>query len=137
MFGSDPESSENRMALRGAIEAFRALKQRCLVTAYTDSEYLYKGMTKWLPKWKTNGWQTETGQVKNQALWQELGAEAARHVVRWRMTTSESCDFPELQICQKLAVDAAAQQISSPLIRKPAQAAAPEPVPAPAEELSA
>ncbi len=119
MFGSDPKTSENRMSLRAAIEGFRALKQRCLVTAYTDSEYLYKGATIGLPKWKTNGWQTKTGEVKNQASWQELGEAAAQHVVRWWWIKSDSPEFPEHQICEKLALDAATQQTSSPLTRKP------------------
>jgi ribonuclease HI len=137
MSGCDPESSENRMSLRGATEGFRALKQRCLVTAYTNSEYLYKGITNWLPKWKTNGWQTETGQVKNQALWQELGNEAARHVVRWRALTSESPDFAELQDCAKLALEAATQQSSSPLTRKPSQGASANEGSAAAEQIPA
>jgi len=139
MFGSDPKTSENRMLLRAAIAGLRALKQRCHVTAYTSSEYLSKGMTWWLPKWKTNGWQTGTGEVKNQALWQELGDAAAQHVMRWWWIKSDSPDFPDQQICEKLAVDAAAQQISSPLIRKAPRSATPEPeaLPSAAEKLSA
>lgn len=119
MSGSDPKSSVNRMSLRAAIEGLRALKQRCLVTAYTNSEYLFKGMTWWVPKWKTNGWQTETGgEVKNQAVWQELGDAAAHHVVRWQWIKSDSPDLPDQQACEKLALDAATQQTWSPLTRK-------------------
>ena len=119
MSGSDPKSSLNRMSLRAAIEGLKALKQRCLVTAYTNSEYLFKGMTLWLPKWKTNGWQTETGgEVKNQSVWQELGDAAAHHVVRWHWIKPDSPDLPDQQLCEKLALDAATQQTSSPLTRK-------------------
>ncbi len=77
MFGCNPQTTVNRMALRAAIEGLTALKHRCRVNVRTGSDYVCKGMTWWLPRWKTNGWQTETGEVKNQELWKELG-DAAR-----------------------------------------------------------
>ena len=75
-------------------------------------------MRNWLPKWKTNGWQTGSGEVKNQELWKELGKAAEQHVVRWWLVKADSPDTSEHQLCDKLATDAAAQQISSPLTRK-------------------
>jgi len=117
-FGCNPQSTANQMALRAAIEGLRAIKQRCFVTVHTNCEYLYKGMTKWLANWKTNGWQTESGQVKNQELWKELGDAAAQHIMRWRWMKPDSPDVAEHQICEKLAMEAAVQQISSPLVRK-------------------
>ena len=117
-FGSSPHTSTNRMTLRAGIEGFRALKHRCHVTVRTNSDYICKGMTWWLPKWKTNGWQTGTGEVKNQELWKELGETAAQHVVRWSWVKPESPEAAELQMCEKLAQDAANQQTSLPLTRK-------------------
>ena len=124
-FGCDSQATANQMTLRAAIEGLRAIKQRCRVTVLTTSEYLQNGMTRWLPNWKTNGWQTKGGAVKNQELWKELGEAAGHHVVRWWLIKPGSSDFAEYQICEKLATEAAVQQISSPLVRKsPEQPAA-------------
>ncbi|KAJ5743966.1 hypothetical protein N7533_008836 [Penicillium manginii] len=36
----------------------------------SDSEYLVKGVTEWLPKWKSNGWKNCKGQaVANESTW--------------------------------------------------------------------
>jgi ribonuclease HI len=118
MFGCDAKTTVNRMAIRAATEGLRAIKQRCCVDVHTSSDYVYNGMRNWLPKWKTNGWQTESGEVKNQELWKELGEAAAQHVVRWWLVKADSPDAAEHQFCDKLASEAAAQQISSPLTRK-------------------
>ena len=40
---------------------------------YTDSEYVYKGITKWIFKWRRNGWWNYWGQpVANQDEWNDL-----------------------------------------------------------------
>ena len=118
MFGYDPQTTANQMALRAALEGLKVIKERCRVTVLTTSEYLQNGMTRWLPIWKTNGRQTKTGAVKNQELWKELGEAAAQHVMRWWMVKPNSADIEEYQTCEKLATEAAAQQISSSLVRK-------------------
>ncbi len=123
MFGCNPQTTANRMALRAAIEGLQALKHRCRVNVRTGSDYVYKGMTSWLPKWKTNGWQTASGEVKNQELWKELGDAAAQHIVRWTWVKADSPDLAEHQVCETLATEAATRQIASPLVRKPAQPA--------------
>jgi ribonuclease HI len=140
MFGCDPKTTANRMVLRAAIAGLRVIKQRCRVNLLTNSDYLYNGMTRWLPKWKTNGWQTETGEVKNQELWKELGEVAAQHVMRWSWLKSDGPDISELQVCEKLALEAASQQTSSPLMRKLSMDLAPEdtiPTAQPDEEVKA
>jgi ribonuclease HI len=83
--GSALDTTNNRMELTGAIEGLRALKRPCVVTVWTDSEYVKKGMTEWLAGWKARGWKTAAkAPVKNADLWQELEQEAARHQVDWR-----------------------------------------------------
>ncbi|MDP2227131.1 MAG: ribonuclease HI [Moraxellaceae bacterium] len=83
--GADPQTTNNRMELMGAIAALQALKRSCQVVLWTDSEYVKKGMTEWLPGWKARGWKTAARQpVKNADLWLLLEAEAARHQVDWR-----------------------------------------------------
>jgi ribonuclease HI len=36
------------------------------VRLHTDSKYVLDGVTKWLPRWKTNGWQTTEAYAKPQ-----------------------------------------------------------------------
>lgn len=89
------------MELLGAIEALRALRERCEVQFFTDSEYVQAGITKGVPFWKRNNWRT-TGKkpVKNKDLWCELDSLAAGHQVTWNWVRghagnkeNERCDF--------------------------------------------
>jgi len=83
--GGEPATTNNRMELTAAISALRALKHPCAVTLTTDSEYLRKGITEWLPRWKARGWKTAQKEpVKNQDLWEALDQEARRHQIDWR-----------------------------------------------------
>lgn len=83
--GGEPETTNNRMELLGAIEGLKALKETCEVTLYTDSSYVQKGITEWLTGWKKKGWVTASKQpVKNKDLWQQLDQECSRHKVNWK-----------------------------------------------------
>jgi ribonuclease HI len=81
--GSDPDTTNNRMELTAAIEAFKALKQPCQVDIYTDSEYLKRGITEWLSGWRARGWRRKVGALANIALWQELDKLLKTHQVEW------------------------------------------------------
>jgi len=51
---------------------------------YTDSQYVRRGITEWLPEWKSRGWRTVARKpVKNQDLWERLDGLAARHDIQW------------------------------------------------------
>ena len=52
LWGSEKETTNNRMELTAAIEALRALKVRCEVGVVTDSEYVMNGITVWIHGWK-------------------------------------------------------------------------------------
>lgn len=83
--GGTPATTNNRMELQAAIEAFRALKEPCEIEFYTDSEYVKNGISDWLPIWKRNGWRTKSKKpVKNDDLWRALDSEASKHKVEWR-----------------------------------------------------
>jgi ribonuclease HI len=83
--GRDPATTNNRMELKAAIEALRALKEPCQVEFYTDSEYLRKGITSWIATWKRNGWQTLAKEpVKNADLWRALDSLVSSHTIQWR-----------------------------------------------------
>ena len=79
---SEPDTTNNRMALRSAIEALRALTRPCAVRFVSDSQYLVRGVSEWLPGWKVRGWRRKTGAVENLELWRELDAELGRHRVQ-------------------------------------------------------
>ncbi|WP_354685421.1 ribonuclease HI [Cupriavidus necator] len=84
LFGGEANTTNNRMEMTAVIEALRALKRPCTVRVYTDSQYVQKGISEWLPGWKARGWKTaEKKPVKNADLWQELDALAQQHQVSW------------------------------------------------------
>ena len=104
--GSAPFTTNNRMEMMAAIEALNALKRRCLVELFTDSEYLRKGIESWLPRWKTRAFRTIDGQpVKNQDLWQKLEQAASQHEVRWNWVRGHAGN-PTNELCDQLAKDA-------------------------------
>lgn len=87
MYGCEKHTTNNRMELRAAIEGLRVLKERCEVEVITDSEYLKKGITSWVPNWKKKNWMTSQKKpVVNRDLWEELDAEVARHSTQWSWT---------------------------------------------------
>ena len=82
--GAEPETTNNRMELMAAIAALEALKRPCDVRLSTDSQYLSKGITEWLPRWRERNWRTSARKpVKNADLWQRLDQAVARHRVDW------------------------------------------------------
>jgi ribonuclease HI len=101
--GGDPATTNNRMELKGAIEALAALKQPCRVDLYTDSKYVRSGITEWLPVWRARGWRTaDKKPVKNQDLWEALAELAARHEVSWHWVKGHA-GHPENERADELA----------------------------------
>ena len=94
LFGGEAgKTTNNRMELMAAIRALESLTRAANVHLYTDSIYLRNGITKWLPSWKRNGWQTAARQpVKNADLWQRLEAAVKRHDVDWRWVKGHAGD---------------------------------------------
>ena len=84
LYGSDADTTNNRMELMAAIEALNALKKASQVRLHTDSTYVKDGLTKWIHGWKRNGWKTASKKpVKNKDLWQALDAACERHEIEW------------------------------------------------------
>lgn len=83
--GGEPDTTNNRMELMGAIAALEALSSPCTVTLHTDSQYVQKGIGEWLPNWVRRGWKTAAGgPVKNKDLWERLLAAAGPHKIKWQ-----------------------------------------------------
>ena len=113
MYGSEPRTTNNRMELRAAIEGLRALKEPCEVQITTDSEYLKNGITKWVHRWKQNGWKTAAKQpVVNQDLWEDLDRLANLHQMSWVWTKGHAAHADNNR-CDELATRAARERISS------------------------
>jgi ribonuclease HI len=123
MYGSEPRTTNNRMELQAIIEALRVLKHPCEIIVYTDSEYLRKGISEWLAKWKAQGWKRKeknasgTREVLNQDLWKELDELARPHRIRWEWVKGHAAHADNLR-CDFLATRAAREQISSAGVAK-------------------
>ena len=71
--GGEAETTNNRMEMTAAIRALQALQKPCEIVLYTDSTYVLKGVTEWLPNWKKRNWMTAAKKpVKNADLWKVL-----------------------------------------------------------------
>jgi ribonuclease HI len=83
--GGESLTTNNRMELMAAICALESLKKPCRIVLYTDSQYVQKGITEWLPGWIRKGWKNSKGeQVKNQDLWQRLQEASSSHRIEWK-----------------------------------------------------
>jgi ribonuclease HI len=104
--GGENPTTNNRMELMGAISALEALKGPSRVVLHTDSIYVRDGITKWVPRWKVNGWKTaDKKPVKNVDLWQRLEAALERHAVEFRWVKGHA-GHPENERADKLATGA-------------------------------
>ena len=107
--GGQPDTTNNRMELTAVVCGLEALNQSCDVELFTDSVYVGKGLSEWMPKWKANGWQRKEGRnfkpVKNVELWQELDALVHRHKIKYTRVAGHS-GHPENDRCDELAVAA-------------------------------
>ncbi|MGA2621406.1 MAG: ribonuclease HI [Thermoguttaceae bacterium] len=111
--GGERQTTNNRMEMTAVIRGLEALRRPTRVELVTDSIYVGKGLSEWLPKWKANGWQRREGDrlkpIKNEDLWRQLDALLARHQVRFTHVRghqghpeNERCDAMAVAACQKL-----------------------------------
>ena len=71
--GSEKNTTNNRMELLAPIRALKEMKQSDQIEIYTDSQYVKRGITKWINTWVVNNWKTSKKEdVKNKDLWVEL-----------------------------------------------------------------
>lgn len=84
MTGYEPQTTNNRMELRAALSVLESISDKNLIIEiHTDSEYLKKGITEWMPVWKARNWKRKAGALANLDLWQALDAQISRLDVRW------------------------------------------------------
>ena len=107
--GAEALTTNNRMELTAAIMGLAALKRPSAATVQTDSQYVIKGITEWLPAWKVRGWRTaDRKPVKNQDLWERLDQLAGAHTLRWQWIKGHSGDPGNERVDElaNLAIDA-------------------------------
>lgn len=100
--GGEKHTTNNRMELTAAVEALSALNRPCRVRLHTDSQYLQRGVTEWLPAWKARNWKRKGGALANLELWQKLDGLLSRHQVEWRWVRGHVGD-PDNERVDRLA----------------------------------
>jgi ribonuclease HI len=107
--GAERDTTNNRMELTAVIRGLEALKRPTRVELISDSIYVGKGLSEWMPKWKANGWRRREGkqskEVKNEDLWRRLDELLARHQVKFTHVRGHA-GHPENERCDTLAVAA-------------------------------
>lgn len=88
--GSEAQSTNNRMELTAALRALESLSRSSEIDFYTDSEYLRRGITEWLPGWQARGWKRKGGALANAELWRALSRVILRHQIHWHWVKGHS-----------------------------------------------
>lgn len=109
---SEPATTNNRMALQGAIAGLNALRRPCHVVFVSDSQYLVRGASEWIHGWRRSGWKRKGGSLENAELWQELDAAMRPHRVDWKWVRGHA-GHPRNEYANDLAIRAAKEQSSS------------------------
>ena len=97
-WGGEKSTTNNRMELLAVISALKTYKEKTElsgdVIVHTDSQYVQKGITEWITKWKRNAWKTSDKKpVKNQDLWRELDTLNTEMSVSWEWVRGHAGDF--------------------------------------------
>jgi ribonuclease HI len=112
--GGERLTTNNRMELTAVARGLETLKRPSAVELLTDSVYVGKGLSEWMPKWKANGWRRgprdRQSEVKNVDLWQRLDELVAVHRLKYTRVAGHS-GHAENDRCDALAVAAYQQYL--------------------------
>jgi ribonuclease HI len=108
--GGFNNTTNNRMELMAVIKGLEALKERCKVTLYSDSQYLVDSINKgWVKRWRARGWKRNKREyAQNVDLWQRILELCDKHKVEFKWTRGH-VGTPENERCDSLANQAANQ----------------------------
>lgn len=107
--GGDGDTTNNRMEMMAVIEGLRALTRATSVKVVSDSQYVVRGMSEWVPGWIRNGWRRgpkSKHAVKNVDLWQALVDACKPHRVQFEHVRGHA-GHPENEECDRMSVAAA------------------------------
>lgn len=104
-------TTNNRMEIMAAIVGLQALKGRCRVTMYSDSQYLVRAISQgWAKRWQAKGWmRNRRERALNPDLWETLLQLCDHHEVDFRWVKGHARS-PENLRCDELAMQAAQQR---------------------------
>ncbi len=121
-FASSPATTNNRMALKGAIDVLNLLRdgegegegegENPAIVYHSDSQYLVKGITEWVHNWERRGWRRKGGEVQNLALWKALLSMSRGGNVQWRWVRGHAGHVKN-EYADHLAVSTAEHQTDS------------------------
>ena len=104
--GHCPNTTNNRMELMAVIEGLEALKRPSQVRIFTDSNYVFKGITAWINSWQKRNWlNSRKRPVLNRDLWERLLISSKPHQIEWQWLKGHA-RHPENERCDKLAKQA-------------------------------
>lgn len=106
--GGFRSTTNNRMEIMASIAGLSALKPKCAVTLYTDSQYLADAVMKgWAKRWRANGWKrNKREKALNSDLWEKLLDLCEQHEVEFVWVRGHAGD-PENERCDRLSMQAA------------------------------
>jgi ribonuclease HI len=101
--GAETLTTNNRMELIAAIQGIMAIKEKCIIDLYTDSQYVQRGVTEWLKGWKARGWKkADKKPIKNDDLWKTMDQEIENHHISWHWVKGHS-GHPENELVDEMA----------------------------------
>lgn len=106
--GGYRQTTNNRMEITAAIVGLQALREKCHVTLYSDSEYLVKAISNgWAQRWRTNGWKrNKKNRALNPDLWEKLLKLCEYHEVEFKWVRGHAGNIENTR-CDELAMHAA------------------------------
>ena len=109
--GGYRKTTNNRMEILAAIVGLEALKEKCRITLYSDSQYVVNAVEKgWARKWRANGWnRNKSEKALNPDMWDRLLRLCEYHNVEFRWVRGHA-GIPENERCDQLATGAARQR---------------------------
>lgn len=116
--GFEPASTSQRMELLAAIRGLEALNSPKRVRLFSDSQYLVRGMSEWLPGWIRSGRIDSPDALANHDLWQQLAALAGKHQVNWEWVRGHA-GHPFNERCDRLAKRAVEEGIKATTVTTP------------------
>lgn len=83
--GGELETTNNKMEILSVIKGLEALKEKCEVTVYSDSQYLVAPfLDGYIDSWILSGWRlADKKPVKNQEYWKRLIELTSIHKVNF------------------------------------------------------
>ncbi len=105
--GGESSTTNNRMEITAVLEALKLLKEKCIVTVYSDSQYVCNSINLgWMKKWKSNNWMKNKKEpALNVDLWKQMDELLSKHEVSFEWVKGHD-GHPENERCDRLAVSA-------------------------------